>query len=189
MIKFLRKNKWHFELAARIYAFALLATYGSGKILGGQFYRTGKIPEEIANTPLGEVGSFDLAWTFFGYSKWYIYFIGGSQLIGAFLLLFEKTKLLGTAILIPILLNIIVVDFCFEISWGAMTSAIFYFLSLCFVLYCNRVQVNNAFKALTDFHAVKNYSSKKRILKIMVAGAIVVIIFFMEQLMLDYVGR
>ncbi|MEO1261544.1 MAG: hypothetical protein AAFZ15_22255 [Bacteroidota bacterium] len=188
MIDFLKNNKWHFELAARIYAFALLATYGSGKILGGQFYRAGKIPEEIARTPLGEVGSFDLAWTFFGHSEWYIYFIGGSQLVGAFLLLFEKTKLIGAAILIPILLNIIVVDYCFRISWGAMTSAIFYFLALCFVLYCNRIQITIAFKAITDFKMTAT-PFRQRLIKIIVAVGIVAVIFTLEQLMLNFLGR
>ena len=177
MINILRKNKWHFELAARIYAWALLSTYGSGKILGGQFYRTGKIPEEIATTPLKDVGSFDLAWTFFGYSEIYILFIGLSQLFGAFLLLFNKTKLLGVAILIPILLNIIVVDFCFEISWGAMTSAIFYFLALCFVVFCNREQAINALRAATDFKSNNNISFKNKLVKIIIAFGIVVLIF------------
>ena len=186
MIPFFKKHKNYFELAARIYVFGLLSTYGLGKIVGGQFYRT--IPPELAQTPLGEIGSFDLAWTFFGYSSLYIYFIGGSQLIGAFLLLFEKTKLLGAAILIPILLNIIVVDFCFEISWGAMTSAIFYFTALCFMLYCNREQVIKAFNVLTGFPKL-NISFQQKIIRILIAAFIVAIVFFIEQMMLDILGR
>lgn len=186
MISFLKKYKNHFELAARIYAWALLSVYGLGKILGGQFHRT--IPPELAQTPLGEIGSFDLAWTFFGYSSLYIYFIGGSQLVGAFLLLFEKTKLLGVAILIPILLNIIIVDYCFEISWGAMTSAIFYFSALCFIVYCNRKKVIEALNIATDF-SILNNTFKQRTIKISIALFIVAIIFFIEQMMLNMVGR
>jgi len=77
MFSFLKKSKPHLELAARIYVWAMLYTYGSGKIVGGQFYRVGEIPELIAQTPLAEVGSYDLMWTFFGHSFPYIVFIGG----------------------------------------------------------------------------------------------------------------
>ena len=99
------KILYYAELAARWYVFLLLTIYGSGKLLGGQFYRRGNLPEEIATLPLSEVAGFDLAWAFMGYSYAYILFIGISQLIGAILLLFERTKLVGTMILIPILVN------------------------------------------------------------------------------------
>ena len=77
----------YLELAARIYLWGMLSIYGLGKISGGQFYRNGKLPEEVAATTLGEVGSFDLAWTFMGHSYAYILFIGISQLIEAWMLL------------------------------------------------------------------------------------------------------
>ena len=188
MYKFFKKNKSFFELASRIYVWALLSVYGSGKIMGGQFYQDGKIPEDIAQTPLAEVGSFDLAWTFFGYSDLYILFIGGSQLLGAFLLLFEKTKLLGAAILLPILVNIIVTDYCFSISTGAMMSAIFYFTALCFMLYCNREQVRKAFLEMIDFQPFKG-SFWQKMKRVGIAVLIVSVVFFIEMKMLDIVGR
>jgi len=56
------------ELAARWYVFWFLNVYGLGKILGGQFYRRGRLPEDVAKTLLGDANAFDLAWTFMGYS-------------------------------------------------------------------------------------------------------------------------
>lgn len=128
----------YLELASRWYVFILLTTYGLGKLLGGQFYRKGDLPYEIANIPLSEVGGFDLAWSFMGYSYAYILFIGISQLIGASLLLFERTKLFGVFVLIPILLNIIVFDAIFFETYGAMASAILYLLLLVLVLVLNK---------------------------------------------------
>ncbi|MEO6037416.1 MAG: hypothetical protein ABIQ93_03315, partial [Saprospiraceae bacterium] len=103
------------ELAARLYVFLFINIYGLGKMADGQFHRAGRLPEKLGHTPLTDVGGFDLAWTFFGYSRAYIMFIGLSQVIGCFLLLWQRSKLLGVAILIPILLNIIVVDITFGI--------------------------------------------------------------------------
>jgi hypothetical protein len=90
------------------------------------------------------VGSFDLAWTFFGFSVGYIWFIGISQILGGGLLLFNKTKIIGVFILIPIVLNIIVVDFFFEISAGAMSSAILYFFN---VLLYSLLQQKTAYRS------------------------------------------
>lgn len=44
--------------------------------------------------PIGLVPDFELAWTFMGRSFGYILFIGLAEIIGAFLLLFNKTKLI-----------------------------------------------------------------------------------------------
>lgn len=177
----------HFELAARIYAATMLLTYGFGKLMGGQFYQ-GSIPEEIAVLPLSEVGGFDLAWTFFGYSYGYILFIGGTQILGSFLLLFPRTKILGGAILIPVLMNIIVVDFFFEISTGAMLSAISYFTAICFVMWYNRAPITEAVeKVFLNKSEPKPWKSK--LLKFGIAVVIVAVIVLLENQMLNLVGR
>lgn len=143
-INLLRLLEW----ALRINVCLKIANYGLGKIIGGQFYRPGSIPEKIAQTPLGETNSYDLAWTFFGHSNGYILFIGISQIIGATLLLFNRTKLLGGAILIPILLNIIVVDSLFGVAYGALFSACFYLASILFVFYMERELVTGIIRKL-----------------------------------------
>lgn len=177
----------YLELAARIYASTMLLTYGFGKLLGGQFYQ-GSIPEAVASMPLAEVGSFDLAWTFFGYSYGYILFIGGTQILGSFMLLFHRTKILGAAILIPVLMNIIVVDFFFEISTGAMLSAISYFTAICFVVFYNRKRVINAIQTvIPDSH--EKTAIKTKLMKLGIAVIIVAVVILLENQMLNFVGR
>ena len=178
----------YFELAARIYAFTMLTVYGTGKIAGGQFYQDGNIPEKVAGTPLSEVGGFDLAWTFFGYSEGYILFIGLTQLLGAFLLLFERTKLLGVVMLIPVLLNIIVVDFFFSISTGAMLSAISYLTAVLFVAFINRDKIINAINTILIKSNTEN-GYKQKALQWGIAILIVAITVALENQMLNIVGR
>jgi hypothetical protein len=112
------------ELAARWYVFWFLNVYGLGKMLGGQFYRRGRLPEDVAKTLLGDANAFDLAWTFMGYSLAYILFIGLAEVVGAWLLLWERTKLFGVAILLPVMVNIVVFDIIFLDTHGATASAI-----------------------------------------------------------------
>ncbi|GAB3890571.1 hypothetical protein GCM10028803_01500 [Larkinella knui] len=133
----LKSWTFYLELAARYYVFLILNVYGWGKILGGQFFRPGHFPAEAARLPLAEASGFNLAWAFFGHSPFYIWFIGLSQIVGAWLLLSPKTKLPGVAILIPILLNIVVVDITFQISFGAMAVAATCLALLLLVLFLN----------------------------------------------------
>ncbi|WP_378177531.1 hypothetical protein [Aquimarina sp. SS2-1] len=186
------KFSYYLELAARWHVFILLSIYGSGKLLGGQFYRKGKLPEEIAKIPLSDVGGFDLAWTFMGYSYTYILVIGISQLVGAFLLLFHKTKLIGVAILMPILVNIIVFDAVFFETYGALVSASIYFLLLFYILWYNKENVIKSIKALTAEltrgHKVNNKLSSGLITMGFVIG-IMMLIFGVEQLVVNYLGH
>jgi hypothetical protein len=136
------------ELASRWYVFVFLNVYGLGKIAGGQFYRRGRLPDEVAGTPLGDASAFDLAWTFMGYSLAYILFVGLAEVVGAWLLLWERTKLLGVAILLPVMVNVLVFDAIFLDRYGAMASATIYTLLLLVILACNRERVAQAIHAL-----------------------------------------
>ena len=145
------KIGYYFELASRWYVCLMLNVYGWGKLLGGQFYKRGHLPKAIAAKPIGEVGSFDLAWAFMGYSYTYIFIIGAMQVIGALLLLWNRTKLIGAAILVPILFNIIVFDaIFFEGFYGALISACVYFSLLMYVFYYNRLKLKTAIKIIVS---------------------------------------
>lgn len=136
-----------FDLAARWYVFIFLNNYGLGKIAGGQFYRRGHLPHALSQTALKDVPAFDLAWTFMGYSFAYILFIGLAEILGAWLLLWDRTKLIGVAILLPVMVNILVFDLIFLDEYGALASATIYTLLLFVILFCNRERVVKSFQA------------------------------------------
>ncbi len=181
--------KKYIELAARIHVFLLLNLYGLGKIMNGQFHRKGNLPPEVASQTLENVGSFDLAWTFMGHSYIYILFVGISQIIGAWCLLWNRTKLLGVAILIPILVNIIVFDVIFLDTYGALASAIIYFLLLMLVLYFNKDQVAEVIKLMTQKTKNISESFTIKIKTIGMALAIFLLVFSFEQLMVNIIGH
>lgn len=183
------KRTWTFylELAARLHVFFLLNLYGWGKILGGQFYRKGHLPVEIAQKTVAELSSFDLAWTFFGHSYTYILFIGLTQIAGAWLLLWNKTKLIGTAILLPVLVNIVVVDAVFEVN-GAIISAWIYLFLLTLVLYFNRAQLGRALQILTENLPASFENARDRLIATSTALCIFVLMYSVEQVLIHWVG-
>ncbi len=179
----------YFELGIRWYVFIILFQYGIGKIIGQQFYRKGNLPDDIASKTLIEVGSFDLAWTFMGYSNTYILFIGSFQILGALLLLFNKTKLIGVSILLPILLNIIAFDAIFfdDGNYGALASAILYFSLLILILFINRVTIFKVIKTLTNTSII-DYNVK--IFKKLIFTLITVVVLFgIDQFFVNIFGH
>lgn len=177
----------YLELAARLHVFILLNLYGWGKLLGGQFYRNGQIPPEIGQQPLAEVGSFDLAWTFFGHSFGYILFIGITQIVGAWLLLWERTKLIGVALLLPILINIVAVDTFFDVS-GAIISACIYLVLLLWVLFVNREKILLALDILTQNQPSTQQPWPVKARTVAIGLGLVLFTFGFEQLLLHLSG-
>jgi hypothetical protein len=65
--------------------------------------------------PLGEVSGLELAWRFFGYSYVYTLFIASSQILCSALLFFRRTTLLAAAMLLPIISNIVIINYTHHI--------------------------------------------------------------------------
>ncbi len=160
------------DRVCRYYVGLFLLLYGSGKIAGGQFYRRGALPDEVAATTLGEAAAYPLAWTFMGYSGAYILFIGLSQIIGALLLLTERTKLLGVAVLIPILVNIVVFDIIFLDQPAALGNAVLYLVMLLYLLVLNQDKVTDAFRALTRLPGLKLLNWRQAIVTIVIMAVV-----------------
>ena len=157
--------------------------------MGGQFYRKGKLPLDVANATLGDVASFDLAWTFMGHSYTYILFIGISQLIGVWFLLWEKTKLLGVGVLIPIMVNIIVFDIIFLDAYGALASAIIYFGMLMAILFFNRERIIEIFILLTLSTGKGKFTFSLSIKSIATILIIMALAFAIDQSLVNLLGH
>ena len=177
-----------FELVLRQCVFIILNIYALSKLLGGQFYMKGKIPAEIANTTLGEASGFSLAWTFMGHSYFYIMFVGIAQLIGAWFLLWNKTKLIGVLILLPIMVNIIVFDIIFLDVYPALANAIIVLLMLFLILFFNREIVKDTVIKLTNFQSKPRVSIKKRLITFGITILFIVLIFSFDSFIEYWLG-
>ncbi len=104
-------------LALRWYLAYYMVDYGFGKMVGNQF---GHRSDEILNTPLKDVDKFHLAWHLFSLDKTFDMVVGASQIIGAILIVINRTVLVGALMLLPILGQIFLVDLAFTTNmYGA----------------------------------------------------------------------
>ncbi len=176
------------ELVFRQCVFIILNIYGISKLLGGQFYMKGKLPTEIANTTLGEVSSFSLAWTFMGHSYMYILFIGITQLIGAWFLLWNKTKLIGVLILLPIMVNIILFDIFFLDVYPALANAVIVFMMLVFILSFNKEKITDIFQKLISIPPRSKVVLKRRLITLGITILVMILIFAFDSFLENWLG-
>ena len=186
MIKIDFKNI--FEIVLRQCVFIILNIYALSKIFGGQFYMQGKLPLEVAETTLGDASSFSLAWTFMGHSYFYVLFVGITQLIGAWFLLWNKTKLLGVLILMPIMINIIIFDIIFLDVYPALANAVIVFSMLLLILIFNKEHLIEIFQVLINFPTTTNGPIKSRILIIGITIIVIALIFAFDSLIEYWFG-
>lgn len=176
------------ELVCRWYVFFFLTAYGLAKLIGGQFYSPDRFPEELINVTLLEASNFELAWVFMGRSFGYMLFIGLGEIIGALLLLFNRTKLIGALILTTIMVHVIVFDVFFLDEYGALASAIIYFLMLITILWINKESIIKTLYHLTQFKTLPNSSIKTKVLKYASILILIGVIFSFNQFIVSWLG-
>lgn len=107
-------NLQHRLLTVIAYYLSLqLLIYGFDKLFKAQFFS----PEpNTLFTPIKDVSKDLLYWTTLGVSRGYSIFIGSIEIIAAGLLLFHRTRLIGAIVGIGVMLNVVAVNFGFNIS-------------------------------------------------------------------------
>lgn len=99
-------------LYARYFVGLYMLYYGFAKIFDGQFSLPGygKLEQKIGDSsPMG------LLWTFMGASKSYSAISGYLELLGGYLILYKRTKTLGSLITLAVILNVALMNFCYDV--------------------------------------------------------------------------
>ncbi len=104
-------SEW-LRVGCRLCLAFIMLRYGIVKIFGTQFPFPGF--GQLLQ-PYGDSSPMGLAWSFMGYSPPYNWFAGGLETVGGLLLLHRKTVLLGSLILIPVITNVVMLNFCYDI--------------------------------------------------------------------------
>ncbi len=145
-------HRW-LETFIAFYLVYMICGYAFAKILKTQF----QAPNYVLDTPIGELGGFWLTWTYFGFSETFAYILGWTQIVGSIFLLFRKTRLLGTFILIPVMINICLIDHFYSISPLAYYNALHYTFMLFFILSLDASKLIPVFFAFEDTLKYSNW--------------------------------
>ena len=115
--------------------------YGISKIAGHQL----QLPASFAQKPLGSLSGYELTWYYFGYSHAYTYILGIIQIVSATLLLFRTSSLIAAMVMLPVMTNIVMINFFYWIGWGPMCTSLFITVALLLILWREREALRELF--------------------------------------------
>lgn len=108
-----------------------VSVYGFAKILKTQFV----LPVSLTDTPVSSLNGFYLTWNYFGYSHTFAVILGLFQIGGGILLLFRRTSLLGVFVLLPVMVNIVLINIFYHIAQGAFINSLIITFALIYLLF------------------------------------------------------
>lgn len=167
------------QLILTYYLAIIMLKYGFDKIFTVQFY----LPEpNTLYTPLGMLDKDILFWSTMGISHDYNVFMGLLEIIPALMLLYNRTRILGLFILSGVLMNVVFINFGFDISVKLYSL---FLLLICFLLLVTNLKTIVQFfiwnkpavlSRLKGSDFIKSTSIR------LILKAMVIVFFFIESL-------
>lgn len=90
----------------------IMIGYGLAKVYHSQF--PFPLPSKLEQ-PYGDASPMGLLWTFMGFSGPYNVFTGLAETVPALLLFFRRTATLGALLLVAVMVNVVVLNFCYDV--------------------------------------------------------------------------
>jgi hypothetical protein len=168
------RHAW-FRAVLRYWLAFDIATYGFAKLLKTQFAQSLHRDDSL----VGSLNGFNLTWNYFAHSYTLAVIIGLCQIIGSILLLFRKTTLLGVTILLPILINILLINIFFDIASGAFLNSVLFTLGLLYLLLLRYKDLKAVFLDHVSALPVVGYKWLRYLLKFLAIAAAFGLIFYL----------
>jgi len=137
-------------LILRWYLACFMIKYGWGKLAMTQF---GVHNASILELPLKEVDNFYVAWHLYGRSEFFNISTGIMEIIGALLIIFNRTAILGALLILTILGQIFIIDISFTTDirgYDLVVRILGMILSALLILVYYKERIIAAFNILTD---------------------------------------
>ena len=100
-------------VGCRYFVASILLGYGLGKVIPVQF-ETPSLGRVLST--FGETTPMSMLWVFMGMSPAYTMFSGWAETVGGALLAFRRTRTLGAMVALPVLVNVAVLNLCYDVS-------------------------------------------------------------------------
>ncbi len=114
----------------RYWLAGVILNYGFAKIFGTQFATNYFRGDSTWNSLPG----YDLTWNYFAYSYAMSVIIAGIQIVGCIFLFFRRTTIAGILLLLPVMVNVSLIDIFYDIAGGATWNAVLFTVALSYLL-------------------------------------------------------
>ncbi|MEP0265811.1 DoxX family protein [Dokdonia sp.] len=144
-----------FLVFLRVILIAAMLLYGFVKVFKLQF-PSASLTHLL--DPLGDFSPMGLAWTYMGFSKGFNVFVGLLEIVGGLLLIPRRTQTLGAFIIIGVMMQVAVMNFCYDIPVKLFSIHLILMALVIFVTDHRFVQVfikNKTVAAYQYYHPIK----------------------------------
>lgn len=119
----------------RCYLATAMLSYGVAKVALQQFP---SLSHDRLMQTYGDSSPMGLLWTFIGYSAPYQIFGGAVEMLGGFLLLARRTTPLGAIVIVIVMTNVVLLNFCYDVPVKLYSSHLLLIASYLFVPHAAR---------------------------------------------------
>ncbi|WP_047419851.1 hypothetical protein [Cellulophaga sp. Hel_I_12] len=130
--------------------------------------------------PLADFSPMGLAWTYMGFSKGFNVFVGLLEVLGGVLLIPRRTQTLGSLIVIGVMTQVAVMNFCYDIPVKLFSVHLVLMASVIFITdnrFLNVFIKNKAVEKYKYYHPIKNTKYHKVIFWVKSIGLLLLISF------------
>ena len=128
--------------------------------------------------PLGDFSPMGLAWTYMGFSKGFNVFVGLLEVLGGVLLIPRRTQTLGSFVIIGVMTQVAVMNFCYDIPVKLFSVHLVLMALIIFTTdhrFLNVFIKNKAVEEYNFYHPIKNTAYHKVIFWIKSIGLFVIV--------------
>lgn len=149
------KNTLFYD-AIRFYLALVFIVYAKNKLLQDQF----TFDSKLLLMPVKDVGLLNLQWYIYSFEP-FNYFIGTSQIVTAFFLLFRKTAFYGAILFLVIITNILIIDLVVMEGWIKlkMVGKVVFLLGLdLYLLFCFKEEIKRILNLIQSIKYNRKFS-------------------------------
>ena len=166
-----------FLVFIRIVLIAAMLLYGFVKVFKLQF-PSASLTHLL--DPLSDFSPMGLAWTYMGFSKGFNVFVGLLEVLGGLLLIPRRTQTLGSFIIIGVMTQVAMMNFCYDIPVKLFSVHLILMALIIFITdnrFLNVFIKNKAVETYPYYHPISNTKYHKVIFWIKSIGLFVLISF------------
>ncbi|RTY88003.1 ABC transporter ATP-binding protein [Flavobacterium sp. GT3R68] len=166
----------------------LLFDFGFQKIFEVNFNTSYHINDSLISALNGQ----ELTWKYYAFSYSLAVILALFQIIGSFLLLFKRTVLLGVAILLPVIVNIVLINVFYSIGPVTLFTSVLITSGLVYLLLQRKLEIINIFNQYKNtLPSIGNNSTRSiaRILCIIIPFLFVIYYNYDVHLSKKYFGK
>lgn len=175
-------NKQLFTIAAllRFFLGFSLLTYGLTKIYQTQFIT---LPFAAWQSPLEKLPGTRLAWAFLGRTPWFQILLGFLEFVPAMLLLFRRTAVLGAILLLPMTLNVFVINHALDLWSGTKALSAQFLAANVLILLFEWKKIRDIFLIIINKGTAFKYFRWEALI---ILATVIAFLYPFSNMLLDY---